>query len=90
MEIKIIEETKKKIVLDIDGEDHTLMNLIKEELKRDKNVKIVSYTEKHPLKKTIRLLLETNGEEPKKTIINAIKKVKKDIDSFDAAFTKAK
>ena len=43
MEIKILEETKNKLRFHVEGEDNTFLNLLKEELWKDKAVKIAAY-----------------------------------------------
>ncbi|MBI4738949.1 DNA-directed RNA polymerase subunit L [Candidatus Woesearchaeota archaeon] len=48
MELKILEETKTKLVIDMTGEDHTLCNMLKKELWKNKHVKVAGYNIDHP------------------------------------------
>jgi DNA-directed RNA polymerase subunit L len=85
MELNVLEKSKNKLMLEIIGEDHTLLNALKEELKDDKNVKLVAYKIEHPLISNPVLLVE--GDKPEKLIENALKKLKK---SFSEMQTLAK
>lgn len=89
MDIKIIEEDKKKIVFEVPGESHTLLNILREELWNDENVKEAAYRIKHPLTKIARMIVETNGkEEPRKALQEAAKRVIKTNKKFADAFSK--
>lgn len=86
MEIKILEEEKSKLIIEIEGEDDTFCNTIKDELHKDKDVKIASYKIPHPLKKKVTMQVE--GKDPKKSLVEAAKRVKKNADDFGKAFAK--
>lgn len=82
MELKIIEEDKHRIVVQIKGEDHTLCHILKEELWNDKNIKAAAFRIKHPLVGVPELLVETNDkEDPKKALAAAAKRLQKQFDS---------
>ncbi len=90
MNIQIIEEAKNKIVFEIPGENHTLLNIIREELWNDEHVKNAAYRIKHPLTKVPRMVVETDGkEDPKKALQEAAKRVLKMNKKFSDAFEKA-
>lgn len=91
MELNIIEEGKNKIVVEVKGEDHTFCNLIRKELWNDGHVKAAAYTVDHPEVEQPKLVVETDGkEDPKKAMIEAAKRVKKDLEQFLKSFEKAK
>lgn len=90
MELNIIEESKNKIVFELIGEDHTLSNALREELWNDKDVKSAGYNIKHPLISSPRFVLETIKNDPKKTLKEAAKRIKKRNDEFLKVFNKAK
>ena len=91
MELNIIEEGKNRIVVEIKGEDHTFCNLLRKELWNDKHVKAAAYTVDHPEVKEPKLIVETDGKaDPKKAMIDAAKRVRKDFDKFLKIFDKAK
>ncbi|MBI5397955.1 DNA-directed RNA polymerase subunit L [Candidatus Woesearchaeota archaeon] len=88
MELNILEETKTKLVMDVNGEGHTLCNLLKKELWKNKHVKAAGYHVNHPLVGTPRFVVETDGENPKEALIAAAKSMKKNCDGFLKVFAK--
>lgn len=90
MEIKILEDKKNRIVLEIEGEDHTFCNMIKKELWNDSHVKIAAYNIDHPMVGKPRMIVETDGGDPRKSLTEAAKRVGKDLDKFKSEFSKIK
>ena len=79
MEIKILDDKKNKLLIEVKGTDHTLCNAIKTELWNDKHVKIATYSIRHPQISVPQIIVETDGEEsPKNALINAIQRLQKD------------
>lgn len=79
MEIKIIEETKNKLVFDIIGDSNTFTGALKKELWNDEHAKTSGYNISHPLINIPRFIVETDGTEPRKTVKDAIKRLQKNI-----------
>ncbi len=78
MEIKILEEEKSSIKIEIIGEDHTLANALRKELWNDFHIKIAGYNIDHPLTGNPILIVETDGkEDPKKALNSAVERLKK-------------
>ena len=89
MKVKILEEKKNKIVIEIKEETHTFCNALKKELWNDKHVKNAGYNINHPLVGIPRLTVETDSSEaPKKALMDAAKRLEKRADSFKQAFAK--
>jgi len=88
MEIKVIEEGKNKATFEIRGESHTLCNVLKEELRKDKKVTVASYFVSHPDIDEPTFTLETKGVAPKKALMDAVKRLKSQNDKFLKAFNK--
>ena len=89
MEIKVIEESKKKLIFEIIGESHTLANLLEKELWEDKDVVAAGYHINHPLFGVPRMIVE--APDPRKALEKAIKRLKKRNADFAKAFkSKAK
>jgi DNA-directed RNA polymerase subunit L len=82
MEIKIIEETKNKIVFEIKGEDHTFSNILRKELWNDNHVKAAAYNIDHPLTGIPCFILQTDGEDPKKVLKAAVKRIEKELEKL--------
>lgn len=78
MELKILEESKGTLKVEILGEDHTLANSLRKELWSDSHVKIAGYEIEHPLVGSPVLIVETDGkEDPKKALAAAAERLKK-------------
>jgi DNA-directed RNA polymerase subunit L len=85
MEVKILEETKNKIRVTVEGANHTLCNALASELQKDSHVNGAGYLIEHPLKGIPEIIVETDGADPKKIIFSALKKLNKQIDDFKKA-----
>ena len=91
MEIDVLEHTKKRLVFKLNGGDHTLCNVLKDELWNDKDVEAASYNLDHPLIGTPKFIIQTNGnQEPAKALTNAANRVKRKDKTFSDAFNKLK
>ena len=78
MEVKILQEDKDVIELELEGETHTLTNLIRKELWNNKNTVFASYNLKHPLVSHPILKVQTKSK-PKKVILETIDDIKNQI-----------
>ena len=77
MEINIIEEKKNKLIFEIRGEDHTFSNLLRKELWNDEHVKASAYNIDHPLVGQPKFVLQTDGQDPRKVLQAAAKRIQK-------------
>ena len=83
MELSVIEETPKRFVFEVKGQDHTLFNLIKSKLWENKHVKVATYNIAHPLVGVPRMIVETDGEaKPRKVVSDASEAARKDVVEF--------
>jgi len=83
MELTTFEETPKRFVFEVKGQDHTLLNLIKSRLWLNKHVKVSTYTIAHPLVGVPRMIVETDGEaKPRKAVIDSSEAARKDVAEF--------
>lgn len=89
MEVKILEDSKNKLVVELPGRGHTLCNPLKRELWNNKNVKTATYTINHPLVGLPKLVVETNGSEtPRDAILKAIASLGKQSQQMSAEASK--
>ncbi len=89
MEIKILDDKKNKLIIEVKGADHTLCNALKTELWNDKHVKIATYSIRHPQISIPQMIVETDGEEsPRNALINAVERLHKINARFKKEFTK--
>ena len=77
MDISILEDKKNRLLFTISDTSHTLCNAIRKELWNDEHIKIAGYSIDHPLIRIPRFVLETDGEDPRKTLLAAIKRLDK-------------
>ncbi|MFH1589943.1 MAG: DNA-directed RNA polymerase subunit L [archaeon] len=84
MELKFIEDTKYKVIVDIEGAGHSFANALKKELWNDKDVKISAYNVEHPLIGIPRLIVETSTgkKDARKAILDAVERLKKENTTF--------
>ena len=91
MKLKVLEETKTRLVLEIDGWGHIITNALKSELWNDKNIKAAGYNIAHPLEGIPLLVVETTtSSNPRKSLNEAIKRLKKSNATFLKEFKKIK
>lgn len=76
MEIKKVQDTKTRLVVEIKGVSHGFCSMLKDELLKDSHVKTASYRVEHPLVNIPKFILETDGADPKKTMLSAVSKLK--------------
>ena len=89
MEVKIIDDKKNKLIIEVKGADHTLCNALKTELYNDKHVKIATYSIRHPQISMPQVIVETDGEEsPRNALMNAAERLHKINARFKKEFLK--
>ena len=84
-------ENKINIALvTITDEDHTLGNVVRYSLLKDKSVKFAGYRKPHPLENKIEIKCQTNGmKRPSMAIQDACQEVINHIDSLETSFRDA-
>jgi DNA-directed RNA polymerase subunit L len=91
MEIKVFESTKKRLVFELIGADHTLCNALKKALWEDPSVRAAAYNIAHPLIGIPKFVVETNGQKDAADVVKAAaNKIKKYNKDFLAHFKEAK
>ena len=91
MELRIVEEGKDFVKIELVGEDHTLANALKNELENASHVKVAGYTREHPLVSNPILMVKTDGKEsPMKAIESTVDRLKKKNSAFLAQIKKLK
>ena len=87
MEIRVLEEKKNKLYVEIVGGGHTLCNALKQELNNDEHVKVATYAIRHSQTSNPKMIVETDGDvEPRKAIQSAIGRLKKSTEKFRKDF----
>ena len=89
MQIKVLDDKKSKLLIEIPGADHTLCNSLKAELWNDKHVKFATYSIRNPQISTPHMIVETDGEEsPRNALMNAVQRLQKTCVKFRKEFSK--
>ncbi|MFH1398743.1 MAG: DNA-directed RNA polymerase subunit L [Candidatus Woesearchaeota archaeon] len=89
MEVKVVEDSKKKLIFEIMGESHTLANLLEKELWEDEDIVAAGYHVEHPLVAIPRMVVETNGKKTAhKAVEDAVDRLKKKNKDFLKAYSK--
>jgi len=89
VEVKILEDKKTRLAVELEGADHTLCNTLKKELWNDSHVKATGYSIKHPLVSHPVMIVETDtNESPRKALVEGVKRLKKINESFKEKITK--
>ena len=91
MELKILEDKKKRLLFELKGADHGFCNALKKELWNDDAVTVSSYAVDHPSVGIPKFVIETNAEkEPKEVLKKAIDRLRKQAEQFKAEVKKMK
>ena len=89
MEINILKEDKNKVELEVINEDHTLCNIIRNELWKQDNVDVSAYNIKHPLISSPVIIVETSKGDPRKTLLKTVEDLKRQVKDIKENFLKA-
>ena len=87
MEIKVLEENKDNLIVEVENVGHGFCNILVKELWKDKNTKSAGYHIEHPLIGKAKIVVESKAD-VRKVLNGAIKRVKKSTDEFKKAFVK--
>ena len=84
MEVKVSKKGEDYAEIVVEGEEHTLGNLIANYLLRTKGVKFASYSMPHPLERKIVIRVMTDGSiTPLDAFKAAVEKIKADLEKFE-------
>jgi DNA-directed RNA polymerase subunit L len=90
MELRTLTMTDKELEVEVIGENETLLNPIKMELLRDKDVEVAEYVIAHPELSVPRIYLRTKGSAKAQTVFKrGLKALAKEYKDFEDAFLKA-
>ena len=86
MNLKIIEKTDDEIRIELAGESHTLLNVLKSSLLEDPNIEVATYDIKHPTISEPILFVKTNGADPVVAVKEASERIIEVYEEFKAVF----
>lgn len=90
MKVHVTKRTENHLELEIEGEDHTLCNLLKKALLKDENVIFAGYKIDHPLLSNPKIYITTNqGFSPEDALRSAIERLKITLNEISNSFFNA-
>lgn len=89
MELVPVEREGRTLTLEVQDEDDTVLNLLKEALLRDDNVKVATYNRRHPALDAPHLTVTVVRGDPSNALKKAVKALRDDLDQFETDFLKA-
>jgi DNA-directed RNA polymerase subunit L len=78
--MKVIKDTKNELEIEIEGESHTLCNVLRKTLMEDKDVESAAYVIEHPTIGVPKLYLKAKN--PRKSLMRAVETLKSRSDEF--------
>lgn len=87
MKLEILANEKDNLEFYVEGERHTLTNLLKEKLSKNESVDFVAYKLDHPSDNKARFILKAKNA--KKILLDTLKEIEKELDNFKKEFSKA-
>lgn len=82
MRLKIKGKGKNTLRIEFEGEDHSLLNLLRKNLWKDSKIDSASYKKDHPYQSNPELLLKTKKGDPVKSLKRAARKVSDEAKEF--------
>ncbi len=73
--------------VEINGDEHTLSNILREELWNDSTVSFAAYEKKHPYLGNPKLIIKS--KDPVKSLKGAVKRCSDNVSEFEKLFVKA-
>jgi DNA-directed RNA polymerase subunit L len=89
MDLKVVKQDDKKLLLEIKGEGLTLPNLVREELWKDDNVDEAAYIKEHPQLSEPKIFVSVKRGEPVTALKKASNRIVNQIVEFREQFKKA-
>lgn len=89
MNLKIIKKTSDEVVIEFEGESHTLLNLLKTELLADSRVKIATYDTKFVIMDNPVFRLKTADADPIIVLREAAGRIVNQCSEFSSQFAAA-
>lgn len=90
MNVRVVSKSARELVLEIEGEDHTLGNILMKEALKHPGVEYASYRVPHPLRPILEFVIVVkNGEDLGKILKEVIDSLRKQLEEFKLAIEAA-
>ena len=88
MQLNVLESEAKRAVVELKGADHTVLLLVRDQLEKDSDVKLVTFAVDHPLVGTPKLIVETTRKKPQTAILDAIAALREELEDVKGQLDK--
>ena len=89
MELKAVENTEKRLIVEFEGETIAFVNMVKEKLWDDPSIKEAATIMEHPYLSKPKILVETSRGSPKVALEKATEKLMDEVKEFKDKFKDA-
>ena len=90
MKIKVLKRTSNELKIEVEGEGHTLCNVLQKALVEDDTIEMAGYNVRHPLVDSAIVYVHTKGKrKPEAAVKEAAKKILSQSKEFRKSFQKA-
>ena len=89
MKLETVSKTENEAVIEFVGEGHTILNLLRTELLKDKRVLMATYDTKFPVMDNPVFRLVTNGADPIIALKEATSRIIDQCDEFSSKYAEA-
>jgi DNA-directed RNA polymerase subunit L len=90
MKVNVLKKTGNELKLEVEGEGHSLLNLLQKTLLEDTGIEMAGYHVPHPLFDRGILYVQTKGkQDPESMVADAVKKILDLNKDFQKSFKKA-
>ena len=90
MKIKVLKRTSNELKIEVEGEGHTLCNVLQKSLLEDDTIEMAGYNVPHPLVDSAIVYINTKGQrKPEAAVKEATKKILSQSKEFRKSFKKA-
>jgi DNA-directed RNA polymerase subunit L len=86
MKVSVVNHNETELEIIIEGEGHTLLNLLRDVLLDDESVVLASYVIEHQMRPAPRLALRTNGKDALTVLIESTSKMASVVAEFNEKF----
>ena len=90
MKIKVLKRTSNELKIEVEGESHTLCNVLQKAFLEDDTIEMAGYNVPHPLVDSAVVYVHTKGQrKPEAAVQEATKKILSQSKEFRKSFEKA-
>jgi len=87
LKLTITHKTKTELEMELAGEDHTLLNLLKSSLLNDPDVRMASYQIENPETSEPVMFVHTTTKDPVQAVREALARIDVELDEFKEKFS---